>query len=162
MRLVKARIQNYRSIRDTGWFDVEAMKTILVGPNEAGKTAICMALQQINPPAGIDKLKPLRDFPRSEYNDIKTGQIDINSVPVVEAHFSLAPEDTTDLPEGYKDVVYCYHRYYEKTATHSLIGAPEHLTYGCIQKNWVRLCSHIDSQYKKENPENSSNSRFPH
>lgn len=38
MRLVSARIQKYRSIRDTGWFDVEHGKTILVGSNEAGKT----------------------------------------------------------------------------------------------------------------------------
>ncbi|MCY3950082.1 MAG: AAA family ATPase [Acidimicrobiaceae bacterium] len=49
MRLKKARIQNYRSIRDTGWFDVDEAKTILVGPNEAGKTAILEALQRITP-----------------------------------------------------------------------------------------------------------------
>jgi ABC-type branched-subunit amino acid transport system ATPase component len=50
MKLSKARIQNYRSIVDTGWFEVEGKKTILVGPNEAGKTAILQALQHINPP----------------------------------------------------------------------------------------------------------------
>ena len=38
MKLTQARVQNYRSVRDTGWFDVEDAKTILVGPNEAGKT----------------------------------------------------------------------------------------------------------------------------
>ena len=31
MRLAKARVQNYRSVRDTGWFDVEHTKTIMVG-----------------------------------------------------------------------------------------------------------------------------------
>ena len=158
MRMVKARIKNYRSIRDTGWFDIEKMKTILVGPNEAGKTAICMALQQINPPEGNDKLKPLRDFPRSAYNDINTGQIDINSTPVVQAHFSLEPEDKADLPEGYQDVKYCYRRYYDKTPVHSLIGAPENLTYGCIQKNLARLCNHIDGQYKAQEVEGSPDS----
>ena len=35
MKLVKARVQNYRSIRDTGEFEVETDKSILVGPNEA-------------------------------------------------------------------------------------------------------------------------------
>ena len=40
MRLIKARVQGYRSVIDSGWFDVESGKTILVGPNEAGKTAI--------------------------------------------------------------------------------------------------------------------------
>ena len=65
MRLRKARVQNYRSIRDTGWFDVEKDKTILVGPNEAGKTVVLQALQQINPPDGIAKFDPLRDYPPS-------------------------------------------------------------------------------------------------
>ncbi|OED50969.1 OLD family endonuclease [Endozoicomonas sp. (ex Bugula neritina AB1)] len=158
MRMVKARVQNYRSIRDTGWFDVEKMKTILVGPNEAGKTAICMALQQINPPEGVDKLKPLRDFPRSVYNDINTGQIDINSVPVVEAHFALEPEDWTDLPEGFEDAVYCYRRYYDKIPEHYVTGGPEILSYGAIQKDLTRLCNHIDTQYKAPEGEESFDS----
>jgi len=33
MRLIRARVMKYRSIKDTGWFDVERTKTILVGPN---------------------------------------------------------------------------------------------------------------------------------
>jgi predicted ATP-dependent endonuclease of OLD family len=41
MKLKTAHIQNYRSIRDTGEFDVEVAKTILVGPNEAGKLPCC-------------------------------------------------------------------------------------------------------------------------
>ena len=52
MRLAKARVQNYRCVRDTGWFDIQHTKTILVGPNEAGKTAVLEALQQINPQTG--------------------------------------------------------------------------------------------------------------
>ena len=65
MRLVKVRVQNYRSIIDTGWFDVEQAKTIMVGPNEAGKTAILQALQQINPPDDVPNFDPLRDYPRA-------------------------------------------------------------------------------------------------
>jgi ABC-type multidrug transport system ATPase subunit len=45
MRLKKARVTKYRSIRDTGWFEVESGKSILVGPNEAGKTVLLEALQ---------------------------------------------------------------------------------------------------------------------
>ncbi len=48
MLLKKARVRQYRSIRDTGLFDVEESKTILIGPNEAGKTAVLEALQKIN------------------------------------------------------------------------------------------------------------------
>ena len=38
MKLVKARVQNYRSVEDSGEFEVGEM-TCLVGKNEAGKTA---------------------------------------------------------------------------------------------------------------------------
>ena len=64
MKLTHVRVQNYRSVRDTGWFGVEQAKTILVGPNEAGKTAVLEALQQINPPTGVRGFDPLRDYPR--------------------------------------------------------------------------------------------------
>ena len=56
MRLSKARVCKYRSIHDTGWFDVESTKTILVGPNEAGKTALLKALQQLNAQRGYEVL----------------------------------------------------------------------------------------------------------
>lgn len=75
MRLVEARVQNYRSIIDTGWFSVEENKLILVGPNEAGKTAILQALQQLSPPEGVKELDELRDYPRSKYNDISTKKV---------------------------------------------------------------------------------------
>jgi Predicted ATP-dependent endonuclease of the OLD family len=38
MKLKTTHIQNYRSIRDTGVFEVEAAKTILVGSHVAGRT----------------------------------------------------------------------------------------------------------------------------
>ena len=83
MRLTHARVQNYRCVRDTGWFDVEQGKTILVGPNEAGKTAVLEALQQINPSEGVKGLDPLRDYPRKLYNaDIQSGRLDPNDIPV--------------------------------------------------------------------------------
>ena len=56
MKLVKAQVKNYRSIIDSGPFDVERTKTILVGPNEAGKTVLLRALQQLNPPEDIPSL----------------------------------------------------------------------------------------------------------
>ena len=62
MRLTHVRVQNYRCVRDTGWFEVEQAKTILVGPNEAGKTAVLEALQRINPADGVRRFDPLRDY----------------------------------------------------------------------------------------------------
>ena len=45
------RVRNYRCVRDTGWFEVEQAKTILVGPNEAGKTAVLEVYSVILRPA---------------------------------------------------------------------------------------------------------------
>src|SRR6266545_4067741 len=102
MRLVAARIQKYRCIRDTGWFDVEPAKTVFVGANEAGKTAILQALQQLNPPAGVAGFDSLRDYPRSEYGDFTISRADPEDVDVVTARFVLDPLDIAELPEGYE------------------------------------------------------------
>ena len=89
MKLVKAQVKNYRSIINSGPFDVERSKTILVGPNEAGKTALLRALQQINPPDDVPKFEALRDYPRAHYNDIATGRIDPAKTDVVIGYFIL-------------------------------------------------------------------------
>src|SRR5256885_10994555 len=75
MFLQRVRVTKYRSIRDSGWFDVEKAKTVLIGPNEAGKTALLEAIQRINPPVGTRGFDPLRDYPRSEFDDINSGKI---------------------------------------------------------------------------------------
>ncbi|MEE9385566.1 MAG: AAA family ATPase [Nannocystaceae bacterium] len=85
MRIIKAKVQKYRSIRDSGWFDVEDGKTIFVGPNEAGKTALLKALQQLNAPEGVDGFDALRDYPRSELNDLDSGRVKAAETTVVQA-----------------------------------------------------------------------------
>jgi len=144
MRLSKARVKSYRSIRDTGWFDVEEAKTILVGPNEAGKTVLLQALQQIKAPEGIAGFDPLRDYPRSEYNDITTGKVDPTKVTVVDVQFALEPEDKAAIPEEFKKCGYGYKRKLDNSASHYLTDAPEIKTYAEIKKDLDRLCAHID------------------
>ncbi|WP_105384360.1 AAA family ATPase [Neorhizobium alkalisoli] len=64
MKLVDARVQNFRSAEDTGQFTIEGV-TCLVGKNEAGKSAVLQALAALNPhtatPVVFDKE---RDYPR--------------------------------------------------------------------------------------------------
>lgn len=153
MRMSKARVQNYRSIRDTGYFDVEEAKTILVGPNEAGKTVLLQALQQINPPEGIRGFDPLRDYPRSDYNDITTGKVDPSKVTVVEAHFTLDPDDQAAIPKGFRDCVFVCGRKLDNEAWYKLEGGPDVGTYGDIKKDLVRLCAHIDPRISQADDE---------
>ncbi len=147
MRLAKARIQNYRSIVDTGLFEIEHFKTILVGPNEAGKTAVLQALQHINPPDSATKLDALRDYPRSKYNDISTGKIKPSEITVVEAHFELEPEDVALLPPGYGSCTYQRGRKLDNSAWHTLLNAPPTPKYLAIKKELARLTAHVDQRH---------------
>ena len=74
MKLVKVHVQNYRSILDSGEIEIEKIKTVLVGINEAGKTALLKAINQLNPASEIEKVSLLRDFPRSKYAEHIKGQ----------------------------------------------------------------------------------------
>ena len=154
MRLQKARVKKYRSIRDSGWFDVESMKTILVGPNEAGKTVLLKALEQINPPEDVPKFDPLRDFPRSELNDLRLdetsgGSIAPNAVTVVEAHFGLDEDEleaVTRIDDRFTGCTYVFRRRLDNRCWHRINGGPEVPKYGVMRRDLLRLASHLDAQ----------------
>ena len=157
MRLIKARVQGYRSIVDTGYFDVEDGKTILVGPNEAGKTAILQALQKLNPPEGVTLFDPLRDYPRARYDeDIKNGKIDPKKFTVVEGHFALEDTDKADFPEAYHSVTYVYGRYLDNTTWHRLDGGLDRLTYGELEKDLLRMCQHFKATSEAQGEQSSA------
>ena len=64
MILQKIQVTNFRSVDDSGEFDVDPV-TCLVGKNEAGKSAILLALAALNPnDATSVTLDRERDYPR--------------------------------------------------------------------------------------------------
>ena len=63
MRLESFRVRNYRSINDSGEITVSRI-TSLLGRNEGGKSNLLRALHSLNPIAGFEALKPIKDFPR--------------------------------------------------------------------------------------------------
>ena len=150
MLLKKARVQKYRSIRDTGYFDVEDGKTILVGPNEAGKTALLEALHRINPAGGLRNFDALRDYPRSEYNDVVAGRIRLEDTTTVEAHFALHPEDKEAIPAEFRECQYIYGRRVDNSSWHALTGGPAPAKYGELKKDLARLAAHIDPRVRRQ------------
>lgn len=146
MRLRKARVRKYRSIRDTGFFDIEPGKTILVGPNEAGKSALLEALQRINPPTALRSFDALRDYPRAEFDDIVTGKVRLEETTIVEGHFDLEPADKEAIPEEFRECRYIYGRRVDNTAWHSLDGGPVPVKFGDLKKDLLRLVDHIESR----------------
>ena len=158
MRMTHARVQNYRCIRDTGWFEVEGGKTILVGPNEAGKTAVLEALRRLNPPEGVENLIPLRDYPRKLYNaDIQSGKRDPCNIPVVSARFSLEQDDLATLPgESPASMKYCCTRFLDNELKPWLEGGPEEVVFDDTMRNdLLRLAAHTDN-HAAENDGNST------
>lgn len=149
MRLKKARVQNYRSVIDSGEFDVESLKTILVGPNESGKTVLLRALQQLNKPDGVDGFDALRDYPRSKYNEITTKQVNPEDVRVVTGYFELEDDDKALIPSEYHQCEYKLYRNLNNKAYHTLVNAPEKKKYNDLSKNLKRMASHMDKQYAK-------------
>ena len=150
MRLKKARVQNYRSIIDTGEFEVEELKTILVGPNEAGKTVLLRALQQLNKPSEIAGFDPLRDYPRSKYNDITTGKIKPEDVTVVTGFFELEDSDKDLIPEEYHQCQYKVYKKLNNKGFHSLEGAPPTIWFKDLKNSFSRLVAHMDKQWSSE------------
>ncbi|MNC38955.1 hypothetical protein D3C75_875870 [compost metagenome] len=155
MRLIKARVQNYRSVIDTGYFDVESNKTILVGPNEAGKTAVLQALQKLNPPKGTPLFNALRDYPRSKYNDLSKGRIDPANVCVVEGHFQIEANDLEGLSEEYYSSIFVFSRNLDNSENGYIKDGPPLLTYGELVKDLKRMAAHVDSRIKNsQEPDN--------
>ena len=157
MRLTHVRVQNYRCVRDTGWFEVEHAKTILVGPNEAGKTAVLEALQQINPPDGVKGFDALRDYPRKLYNaDIQSRKRDPSEIPVVSARFALAPDDLVRLPDGVSATAYGCTRDLNNELTHWLESGLETEVFSEeIRKDLRRLATHVESRAGSEQEEDN-------
>lgn len=156
MKLHKARVQNYRSIIDTGEFEIEALKTIMVGPNEAGKTVILQALQQLNKPSDISGFDTLRDYPRSLYNDISTKKVDPSDVTVVTGYFQLDKEDIELLPIEFKDCVYIKYTNIDNKKYHKLENAPSKIYFKDVKNDFARLVAHLDKQYIIDNPEDET------
>jgi len=91
MILKSARIQNFRSVDDSGHFTL-GKSTCLVGKNEAGKTAILQALEKIKPANGSSEYDKTRDYPRRYLNDYDSRHSGEDAV-VTTTQWELEPTD---------------------------------------------------------------------
>lgn len=73
MKLTKVRIQNYKSIEDSGEFSIGDL-TCLAGKNESGKTAILQALRRLNPVEASERqFDHTMEYPRSRLHESGDG-----------------------------------------------------------------------------------------
>lgn len=149
MRIESARVRNYRSVIDSTRFEIEHDKTILVGVNEAGKTALLRALQQINPPDDVPKLDSLADYPRRLLNDLQTGKLSANRVVVAEVIYALDDEDRAALPASLDvtdGATVTFTRRLDNKRYYSLSGFPEVPRVETIRNDLTRLRAHVAKQ----------------
>ena len=102
MKLAKVQVTNFRSVEDSGVFDIGDM-TCLVGKNEAGKTAILKAIHGVDP---IDDFSydRTRDYPRrylSKFDERHSN----GECPVARTWWQLDDTDVADLEELLGDSV---------------------------------------------------------
>jgi hypothetical protein len=92
MKLIEVRVQNYKSILDSGWVSIDQV-TCLVGKNESGKTAFLQAIEKLNPvePSHAN-FNYVFDYPASKYTSYKREHATTPAV-VVEARYEF-DEDT--------------------------------------------------------------------
>ena len=122
MKLLKVHVTNFRSVEDSGELSVEQV-TSLVGKNEAGKSAVLLALAALNPnsatPALLDKE---RDYPRRLLTQYSQRHPKENAI-AVSTSWQLSDDELEGIKAELGDgvvtspVVTVFRRY--------LVGAPE-------------------------------------
>src|SRR6266536_2758605 len=87
MKLLRFRVTNFRSVDDSGWIETDNVAA-LIGTNESGKTNLLVPLWKLNP-AKDGQIKPLSDYPRKRYNEIRS----MGKKPIfIEADFELTDD----------------------------------------------------------------------
>ena len=97
MKLVRAKVTNFKSIDDTGWVDVDDV-TSMVGKNESGKTAFLGALKRLNPVDGKDKFD-LKDYPRKGYVRYKRDHRDSPAIAIT-TEMELSDDELGQIEES--------------------------------------------------------------
>ena len=158
MKLLAVHIKDYRPVNDSTLFEVEPDKTILVGANEAGKTAVLRALQTVNPPTGEEtKLSALRDYPRARYDASATGKVDAADVKVAVAVYTLDDADLAALravgPEVFAQAkTWTLVRHLDNERYWDLPDVTRHKTVGDIEKDLTRLKAHLKKHDAEDGP----------
>jgi predicted ATP-dependent endonuclease of OLD family len=122
MKLERFRIQNYKSIQDSGWIECDNVLAF-IGKNEAGKTSVLQALSKLNSTSG-EKYDGLKDFPHGRFSD----EFEKQNWPGATARFALSDEEREEM-EAYAPFLapvthVTFTRYYNNKLTYTLEPEP--------------------------------------
>lgn len=97
MKLTRAHITRYRSVEDSGEFDIDPNVTSLVGKNESGKTAGLQALYRLIPVEESAVFDEVLDFPSRLTRQRK--QAGGEGIPAVSATFQLTDAEVAAIED---------------------------------------------------------------
>ena len=102
MRLLSARVQNYRSIRDSGKVSFDPEITCVVGRTGSGKTSFLKMLEGASRGVRFEE----RELPRSSdiLQDYRDGKKRADEIAQLAITFEVEEGDRLHLPEEYKNV----------------------------------------------------------
>ncbi len=92
MRLKRYKVENFRSVHDSGWIDCDNVTT-LVGINEAGKSNLLLALWKLKP-AREGSIDTLHDMPVSKLSSYRKTP---ENIKFITAEFELDDENITKI-----------------------------------------------------------------
>lgn len=152
MRLESATVSNFRCVIDSGPFEVEPDKTILVGINEAGKTAVLKAIQHVSPTDDTAPLDWLFDAPASMVDDIRRKRLDRASLAVARVVMQPEAKDIAglNLPEGADGARFVMTAWMDGKRTYEVTGLPPAPTVGEAEKMIIRLAGAMTKQSNEE------------
>lgn len=152
MRIESATVSNFRCVRDTGTFDVESDKTILVGINEAGKTAVLKALQHASPTDDTKTIDWLFDAPAAMVDDIRRGNLDPAKLAVAKVVMIPETKDLAGLtlPDGAENIRLEMTAWMNGKRTYLVRGLPAAPTIADAEKAIVRLAAAMSKQTNEE------------
>lgn len=148
MRVESATISNFRCVVDSGSFGIEPDKTILVGVNEAGKTALLKAIQHASPTDDTKPIDWLFDAPATMVDEIRRGNMKASDRAV--ARVVMRPEAKDlhglTLPDGSEDVRLEMTAWMTNKRTYRVLGLPAAPTIGDVEKMLLRLTGAMSKQ----------------
>lgn len=152
MRVESAQVSNFRCVLDSGRFEVESDKTIFVGINEAGKTALLKALQHASPTDDTAAIDWLFDAPASMVDDIRRKNLDPAKLAVARVVMRPEAKDLAglSLPEGSDDIRLVMTAWMNKKRTYLVTGLPAAPTVGDAEKAILRLAGAMSKQSDEE------------
>ncbi|TDL46492.1 AAA family ATPase [Kocuria rosea] len=152
MRIEAARVSNFRCVVDSDRFEVEPDKSILVGVNEAGKTALLKALQHASPTEDVKNIDWLFDAPAAMVDDIRRGNLEPAELAVAKVVMRPEPKDLVglNLADGAEDIRLEMTAWLNNKRTYQVTGLPDAPTIDDAEKAILRLTGAMGKQSDQE------------